>query len=431
MRRGFITGLICGSLIGLTFLALISIIDLAPAETPPMVQTNPQEMPQPMVDASSITAATPTQDIRPSVQVSKTKVTGDLGDPVVLPDENKVAVAPNLLSGTVASSAPAGLEMPEPSAAPMLPQLADATSQPQFREVAVLNTLKRDGLPLPQFLAAEPNPTVAQPVSPPAEADLTVEPEADAPETPPSPMEEVAATIPELVPQDQNFEFVPAIDAFAKRVALDPENPIVSFVLLDDPKVDLNTEVLSALPIPVTVAVNASSSDAAKRAAALDAAGLEVAVTGDLPKGASTGNTSDAFFAYVNAVPTAVAVVGGQGLGLRGSAARLDTLRSDFLETGHGYVAFSQSADSNLRRARSAGVPAAYVFRDLDADGQNAKIIRRFIDQAAFKARTQGPVILMLRMREESILALFSWGQKDRSRTLNITPLSAALLGNF
>ncbi len=213
--------------------------------------------------------------------------------------------------------------------------------------------------------------------------------------------------------------------------ALAPTLPIVSFVLLDDGKRDVDPRALAALPFPVTVALDASGADVAKRSQAFSDVGIEVAVTGRAPDGADTSSQQAAYFSYVNAVPTAVAVVGGQGLGLRGAASRLADLRPEFLETGHGFLALDGAAQRTIRQARSAGIPAATVFRDLDGDGQSAKIIRRFADQATRKSRTEGIVILLARLTPATLEALAAWGTKDRSETHNVAPLSAALLAGF
>ena len=47
------------------------------------------------------------------------------------------------------------------------------------------------------------------------------------------------------------------------------------------------------------------------------------------------------------------------------------------------------------------GVAAATLFRDFDKDGQDARVIRRFLDQAAFRARQDGSVVMLGRVRAE------------------------------
>ena len=72
-------------------------------------------------------------------------------------------------------------------------------------------------------------------------------------------------------------------------------------------------------------------------------------------------------------------------------------------------------------------MPAAAIFRDFDSKGQTSTVIRRFLDQAAFKAGIEGSVIMMGRMRPETISALLVWGLQDRASQVALAPVSAVL----
>ena len=73
------------------------------------------------------------------------------------------------------------------------------------------------------------------------------------------------------------------------------------------------------------------------------------------------------------------------------------------------------------------GVPAAAIFRDFDNKDQTPTVIRRFLDQAAFKAGIEGSVIMLGRMRPETISALLVWGLQDRATQVALAPISAVL----
>jgi polysaccharide deacetylase 2 family uncharacterized protein YibQ len=73
-------------------------------------------------------------------------------------------------------------------------------------------------------------------------------------------------------------------------------------------------------------------------------------------------------------------------------------------------------------------VPADPVFRDFDSKGQSATVIRRFLDQAAFKAGQEGAVIMLGRLRPDTITALLLWGLQDRAGQVALAPISAVLL---
>jgi len=49
------------------------------------------------------------------------------------------------------------------------------------------------------------------------------------------------------------------------------------------------------------------------------------------------------------------------------------------------------------------------------------------LDQAAFKAGIEGSVIMLGRMRPETISALLVWGLQDRASQVALAPISAVL----
>jgi polysaccharide deacetylase 2 family uncharacterized protein YibQ len=83
-----------------------------------------------------------------------------------------------------------------------------------------------------------------------------------------------------------------------------------------------------------------------------------------------------------------------------------------------------------LRAAEAAGVPAGVIYRDLDAEGQDARVIRRFLDQAAFRARQQSGVVLVGRVRPDTLSALILWGSANRAGDVTLAPVSAVLRGD-
>ncbi len=54
-------------------------------------------------------------------------------------------------------------------------------------------------------------------------------------------------------------------------------------------------------------------------------------------------------------------------------------------------------------------------------------MIRRFLDQAAFKAGQEGAVIMLGRLRPDTISALLLWGLQDRANSVALVPVSAVL----
>ena len=97
-------------------------------------------------------------------------------------------------------------------------------------------------------------------------------------------------------------------------------------------------------------------------------------------------------------------------------------------QTGLGMVVQKRSLNSAAQLAQRAGVPAATVYRDFDGAGQNVRAMQRFLDQAAFRARQDGGVIMMGRARASTVAALTAWGEKDRGDLLSLVPVSNILL---
>ena len=69
------------------------------------------------------------------------------------------------------------------------------------------------------------------------------------------------------------------------------------------------------------------------------------------------------------------------------------------------------------------------MFRDIDGAGQDRAAIRRFIDQAAFRAGQEGRVILVGHVRAETMAALAEWRLGTRAASVDLAPISAVLKG--
>ena len=92
-------------------------------------------------------------------------------------------------------------------------------------------------------------------------------------------------------------------------------------------------------------------------------------------------------------------------------------------------VLYPKGLNTGVSLAQRAGVPSQALFRDFDGQGQTASVIRRFLDQAAFKANQEGSVIMVGRLRAETISALLVWGLQDRASRVALVPISTVLRG--
>lgn len=132
--------------------------------------------------------------------------------------------------------------------------------------------------------------------------------------------------------------------------------------------------------------------------------------------------------AYLAAVPEAVGILEGVTSGVQSSREMADQLTQIILDSGHGMLLQASGLNTARKLAAREGIPAATVFRDFDGNGQSASVMRRFLDQAAFRAGQEGGVVMMGRLQAETISALLIWGLADRASRVSLVPVSAVLL---
>ena len=307
---------------------------------------------------------------------------------------------------TAEAPAPAA---PETSPAPQAPAVADAPVEPE---------------PAPDRVTALPSaldpqvdtgrPSIGRPATSLVDRDSGAD------------VFEEAVPSEEAAPQDG-----PPIVAFAAPFENPDDKPLMSIVLIDN-GADLTggtvgLAALQSFPYPLTFAVNASLPDAADRAAEYRAQGFEVAVLLDMPAGATAGDTEVTLSAAIDAVPEAVAVMEGTGTGLQETRDVSDQVSAAVKASGHGLILQSKGLNTAQKLAARDGVPAGLIFRDFDSAGQTPTVIRRFLDQAAFRAGQEGGVIMVGRVRPDTISALLLWGLQDRAERVALAPVSAVL----
>jgi len=240
----------------------------------------------------------------------------------------------------------------------------------------------------------------------------------DEPET------EAAAAAPEESPEPERAIL---------RNAADFENPdgkpLMSIVLMDDGSSPIGIEALASFPYPLSFAVDADWQGASEAAERYRASGFEVLLTVDLPEAAAASDTEVAMQAWLDRVPQAVALLEGDESGVQASREASAQLAPILNESGHGIVMHPNGLDMARKLIGREGVPSATLFRDFDGQGQDAAAIRRFLDQAAMKAGQQEEGVIMLgRLRADTISALMLWGLQDRANQVALAPVSAVLM---
>ncbi|MCC5973478.1 MAG: divergent polysaccharide deacetylase family protein [Rubellimicrobium sp.] len=223
----------------------------------------------------------------------------------------------------------------------------------------------------------------------------------------------------------------PALQRFAAAAVTTAEGdgrPQLSIILIDDGTLDAAVAALAALPIPVTIALDPGQAGVTNRMLDLRAAGFEVISLARLPTGAQPTDVAVALEGAFAALPEAIGILDAGEGGMQANSAITDQTMDRLARDGRGLVVVPQGLNMALRSADAAGVPGVAILRDLDADGQDAAAIRRQLDQAAFTARRDGAVVLLARLRPDTLSALMLWGSSAQAGQVVVVPVSARLL---
>ncbi len=206
------------------------------------------------------------------------------------------------------------------------------------------------------------------------------------------------------------------------------EMPKLSIILIDEGALPDGPTLVRSIPFDVTVAIPMSDENAAQKMRDYRSAGIEVVAIADLPAGASAGDAAISMEATFNELPETVALLDIGIDGAQPSRQATEAVLSRLDADGRGYISGVDGLGSGLRLADTFDVPAVEIARDLDSNGQDATVIRRFLDFAAFQTRQQDGAVLLARIRAETISALTLWATANRASQVALAPVSAILL---
>lgn len=224
----------------------------------------------------------------------------------------------------------------------------------------------------------------------------------------------------------------PPLERFNVDFSAPAGKPLMAVILIDEGQ-DLEDAVVGidavkALPYPVSFAVNALLPDAPARMAKYRSAGFEVLASLDLPEGATASDAEVNVSVALEKLPEVIGILEGTGGGVQTSPMAGRQVASILAQTGHGFVTQKRGLNTVQQLAEREGVPARSIYRDLDGRDQSEVVIRRFMDQAAFRAGQDDGVVMLGRLRPETLAALLSWTRQDRASTVAMAPVSALLL---
>jgi len=201
----------------------------------------------------------------------------------------------------------------------------------------------------------------------------------------------------------------------------------LAIILIDAGDMAGAAAAVAAIGFPVTIAIDPGRPGAAADMAVYRAQGREVMMLARLPVGARPVDVAVVFEAAFATLPETVAVLDAGDGGLTARSAITQQALTRLAQDGRGLVVMGGGLNGIDRDAAQAGVPAATILRDLDGEGQDARVIRRFLDDAAFRARQQGQAIILGRVRPDTLSTLLLWGAADRAGQVALAPVSALL----
>lgn len=452
MARGFLSGAIVGTVVSVGVAGVLSVMT-GQGTAPELDSAAPSDVTAPQTGDAAKAAAPVDADL--ALDSGVAQVATPQAD-----DVNAVSEAGTDPAGRPETGTAAGLEAPQvPQADATVSVDTDAPVQPGVQATLPDTPQAETELSISTEPAQPPAPEVVEdetafapqdpetedpdpapqtqtqaPAAPEDDEIIVVVPEDPAPEVP-----RTAQRVGSLVdrddePAEEETPAAPAakpIDAFAAAFDAPADKPLMAIVLIDT-GADLSggsigLPALRSFPYPLSFAVDATLPDAAERAAAYRAQGLEVLAMVDLPAGATPVDAEVTLNAALSNMPESVGVLEGVATGLQSSREVSDQVTDILLQSGHGFVTQSKGLNTVQKLAVREGVPAATVFRDFDSAGQTPTVIRRFLDQAAFRAGQEGGVVMLGRVQPDTISALLLWGLQDRAERVALAPVSAVL----
>ncbi|MFT6651255.1 MAG: polysaccharide deacetylase 2 family uncharacterized protein YibQ [Celeribacter sp.] len=222
---------------------------------------------------------------------------------------------------------------------------------------------------------------------------------------------------------------LPAIMAFSADYTKTGTAPEMSVILVDIGDLDPNSPQLANLPFPVTFAVDALAPGASERAQMYRTAGLEVLALIGLPEGATAQDVAVTINQARDLVPVSIGFLDVPSASFQASRDVAAQVVASAGSSGHGIVSFSRGLNALMQESTRAKQPAALVFRDFDGRDQNISAIKRFLDQAAFRAGIDEDIVLVGRAKEDTVAALVEWSLGNRAATVELVPVSFLLTG--
>ncbi len=367
--------------------------------------------------------------------------------PAPIASNSEVSIAPPLPPGSETQPAPAPEVGPVSMDAPAepLPQIAELPPKQAPNDTLLVPAapmaepplpaeIVPDTAPLPQILpdqpleskAIEPQPIAPKPslIVPDGGQRLAPDPALKLGEGSRLPsIGDAPAAATDVVPVDLR-----PIARFAAKFDNPGGKPTFAILLVDPGTADIDRVKLAALPFPVTFVLDPQAANAAEAAATYRAAGKEVVMlaTG-IPEGATASDLEQTFQSNANVLPETVAVIDLSQGGFQDDRPLATQVVPILKAEGRGLITFDRGLNAADQVARREDVAAAVIFRNLDAEDEEAAVIRRYLDRAAFKAAQDGRVLVIGTVRLETVAAILEWTVEGRASSVALAPATAVL----
>ena len=222
-------------------------------------------------------------------------------------------------------------------------------------------------------------------------------------------------------------EDLPALLAHSANYTAAPAGPILSVILVDIGAIPADDPSLRNLPFPVALAVDALAPGADERAFSYRNADLEVLSMVALPEGATPQDVAVSFSQAREVVPVSIGFLDIPSAAFQNSREVAKQVIASAQEEGHGVVSFPLGLNALQAEAQRAKAPAGFIFRDFDGRGQDVSAMKRFLDQAAFRAGVEGKIVMLARAKPDTLQAMAEWSLGNRAKSVSIVPLSYLL----
>ncbi|MEZ5913745.1 MAG: divergent polysaccharide deacetylase family protein [Paracoccaceae bacterium] len=238
---------------------------------------------------------------------------------------------------------------------------------------------------------------------------------------------------PEAATAEPGLAVTPQVDPDApgwQRYAAAFDNPsgkpLFAVILIDDGEPGRDRAAIAALPFPLTIAIDPAAPEAGAIADSYRAAGKDVLLlTTGIPVGAQPQDVEQSMQIDLAALPTAVGVMDLPQGSFQNDPVLARQVMASLGETGLAVVVHDHGLPAAAREAVNAGLPAVTAFRTLDAAGESADTIRRYLDRAAFRAAQDGHVTVVGTLAAATLEGLTEWAGTGRSDSVAMAPVSA------